>query len=174
MQNKFIVIIFGLSLVLMSFKTNQLVYIESSNEYGGFVFNEVTSEVNLYIDRRIIADLSLQKAIKMNLAYQYVPNKKSLVKAFVKAYNISLSNFAFLHRKQLCKVIFYLESADHGNLPVIYGMEAYNLLELKELKPDITTIKKELERGGMLLIDVPEGLPIIYIDSITQQNKKNL
>lgn len=157
-----------LSLVLCAFKPQRLVYIESSNRHEGFKFNESTGEVNLFIDTKVISDRVLQKQIKMYLAYQYVKNGAALEKAFIRNYKITFKKFAATHRKQISSVIYYLELSEHGNLPVIYHMEAYALLNKEELKPEITQVKQRLEKGGMLMIDVvyDDRMPVIRLDSL--------
>jgi len=46
--------------------------------------------------------------------------------------------FAKNHQREICKIIYYLQHIDHGNLLVIYGLEAYKLFEIADLKPEIS------------------------------------
>jgi hypothetical protein len=63
-----------------------------------------------------------------------------------------MSDFAKNHKWDILKIIYYLEHIDHGNLSEIYGLEAYKLFEISNLKPEISKIEQCLNKGEILKI----------------------
>lgn len=129
------------------------VYILMDKDDTSIIYNEDLKKVNLYIDQTLIPDEKLQMGIKLYIASFYVNNRNNLSADFIKMFKCSLSDFGRMHRKPISEVIYYLEHENHGNLPVVYQNDAYLLLEINELKPNITAIREKLEKSGMLLIE---------------------
>lgn len=118
----------------------------------GIEYNKIDKDVNIIISDRLIRDNLDKKAIKMYLASFFIPDKGDIHRDFKKLFNISMSDFAKNHRREICRVIYYLEHIDHGNLPVIYGLEAYKLFEISDLEPEISKIEQCLNNGKILKI----------------------
>lgn len=83
----------------------------------------------------------------------FVNNKPALIESFSACYGTSLSEFAHRHKKGISNVIYYLEHMDHGNLVMVYGRDAYKLLEINDLEPEIGLVRDSLYKDGMYLID---------------------
>lgn len=115
--------------------------------------------MNLYIDPTIIQDNKLRNGIKLYIASFFVHNKEALKRKVLKDHRVTIDAFALKNRKKISEVIYYLEHVDHGNLPLRLGRDAYNLLEIKELKPYIDYKRKLLYKNGMLLIDISADEP---------------
>lgn len=60
--------------------------------------------------------------------------------------------FAKNHQREICKIIYYLQHIDHGNLLVIDGLEAYKLFEIADLKPEISKTEQGLNNVKILKI----------------------
>jgi hypothetical protein len=155
----------------MSFVGHKLVYIEATKENDGIVYTSGTRHVNLFIDAKLVPDARLRDGIKLYLAYYLIRNKSKVTADFKRAYKTSIAKFGCQHKRQISTVIYYLEHEDHGNLPVIYKHDAYDLLAIKELKPEITIVRKKLFKSGMLQIDVPGKLE--NMEELVPEGKKD-
>lgn len=155
------------SIIILSFQEPKKVYVKTENGLTSIEYSSKDKEVNLFIDKTLVSDKTLQKAIKMYIASCFVRNKEVLKRDFIAIYKKELPIFAQKYKKEISNVIYYLEHADHGNLPLIYGREAYELLEIKELQPAIKVFKERLYQKNMYIIDIDAGeepTPIV-IDS---------
>ncbi|MFD2904382.1 hypothetical protein [Sphingobacterium anhuiense] len=153
-------------LVLLWQNQKEVYLLKDADGQIGIEYNKIDKDVNIIISDRLIRDNLDKKAIKMYLASFFIPDKGDIQRDFKKLFNISMSDFAKNQRQEICRVIYYLEHEDHGNLPLIYNHEAYKLLDIKELKPDIEEVKMKLENSGMLLIDIDADVKTKDLKSI--------
>lgn len=155
------------SIVAMFCQAPKKVYVEMERGQTTLEYNSKDKDVNLFIDRSVILDKAIQRGIKMYIASFFVKDNEILKRDFVALYKKSLPLFARQYKAEISNVIYYLEHADHGNLPLIYGRDAYGLLEVKDLQPAISVFKEQLYQQGMYLIDIDskEEPTRIVIDS---------
>ena len=142
------------SIVAVFCQAPKKVYVEKERGHTFIEYNSKDKDVNLFIDRSVISDKALQRGIKMYIASFFVKDNEVLKRDFVALYKKSLSLFAKQYKAEISNVIYYLEHADHGNLPLIYGRDAYELLEIKDLQPVISVFKEKLYKQDMYLIDI--------------------
>ncbi|MBB2950911.1 MULTISPECIES: hypothetical protein [unclassified Sphingobacterium] len=147
------ILLFIVTLFISLHQEFKKVYILMDKDDTSIIYNEDLKKVNLYIDHTLIPDEKLQMGIKLYIASFYVNNRNNLSADFIKIFQCSISDFGRMNRKPISKVIYYLEHENHGNLPFVYQNDAYLLLEINELKPNITSIREKLEKSGMLLIE---------------------
>lgn len=127
------------------------VYLESSIKKG-FVMKDNKS-VNLFISYDLIKCKKLNKAIALYLSSFYDIDCKLVFDEYLKnRFKIDRDSFVKKYKKQICKVIYYLENVEHGNLPFYYGFDAYILLENNELKPYINEVNNKLRREGKIIL----------------------
>ncbi|WP_312791654.1 hypothetical protein [Sphingobacterium sp.] len=115
-------------------------------------YNKLDKDVNIVISDRVIANKQDQKAIKMYIASFFIADNVGIQQDFKKLFQVSMSDFAKHHKREICSVIYYLEHIEHGNLPELYGLESYKLFEISELEPEISRTEKCLDKGGILKI----------------------
>lgn len=144
------------SVIVLYFQTPRLVYVCKKNAASSIFYDEKNKATNVYIDNKVVKG-KLKQGIELYIAYFFVENKDKLAEDFISKYKQSPRAFGCQHKMIISKVIYYLEHKNHGNLPLIYGREAYVLLDVEELKPAITSVKKSLENDKMYLIDIENG-----------------
>lgn len=141
------------SFLILIWQNQKEVYLlKDADGQIGIEYNKIDKDVNIIISDRLIRDNLDKKAIKMYLASFFIRDKGDIQRDFKKLFNISMSDFAKNHRREICRVIYYLEHVDHGNLPGIYGLEAYKLFEISDLEPEISKIEQCLNNGKILKI----------------------
>ncbi len=120
---------------------------------SAIVFDNSSGSVNIHIDTSVVRDAHVRECIKLYVAFFFVNNKELLLARFSAVYGLTLQVFAKRHGREICEVIYYLEHEEHGNLPIIYGRDAYRLLDIVDLTPYIQPVRKKLYGRHMLLID---------------------
>lgn len=162
-------ILISISIFWVAFTPPKKVYIEPVNNSYVVRYNAGNHSVNLFIDEKLIPSMQLRQAIKMYLAYYLLRDHKKLEADFSGRYKCGIKSFGNQHRKDISCVIYYLEHEEHGNLPHYYGMDAYDLLDISELKPEISKTKKKLD-SHMIIIDAPTNgeLKIAVPDTMTK------
>lgn len=153
------------SVIALFFQVPKQVYICKKDNISSILYDEKKG-VNIYIDNKLVKDKKLQQGIKLYIASFFVSNKEKLVEDFTILYKQSPAAFGRQHKEAISNVIYYLEHIDHGNLPLVYGREAYVLLDITELEPVITSVKTKLNSSGMYLIDIEYGDEAKDIDSV--------
>ncbi|WP_121196380.1 hypothetical protein [Mucilaginibacter gracilis] len=147
-------ILISVSFFLVAYTPPKKVYIEPVNDSYVVGYNAANQSVNLFIDAKLIPSIQLRQAIKMYVAYYLLRDHRKLEADFSSKYKSGIKSFGKQHRKDISCVIYYLEHEEHGDLPHYYGMDAYDLLDISELKPEISRTKKKLDRH-MIIIDAP-------------------
>jgi len=141
------------SILILLWQNQKEVYLlKDADGQIGIEYNKIDKDVNIIISDRLIRNNSDKKAIKMYLASFFITDKDDIQRDFKKLFKISMSDFAKNHRREICRVIYYLEHIDHGNLLVIDGLEAYKLFEIADLKPEISKTEQGLNNVKILKI----------------------
>lgn len=123
-------------------KSKKEVYVLKDAEGNvGIEYNKIDKDVNIIISDELVKNNSDRRAVKMYLASFFIRENDDLKKDFSKLFDITITDFAKNNKEQICRVIYYLEDIDHGNLPEIYGLEAYKLFKISDLKPEISKIE---------------------------------
>jgi len=139
-------------LILLWQNQKEVYLLKDADGHIGIEYNKIDKDVNIIISDKLIKDNSDRKAIKMYIASFFIKDNGDIEQDFRRLFKISMSEFAKNHQRDICKVIYYLEHIDHGNLPEIYGLEAYKLFEISDLKPEISKIEQCLNKGKILKI----------------------
>ncbi|RKO72106.1 hypothetical protein D7322_08400 [Sphingobacterium puteale] len=151
-EMKSLILISSFLILLWQNQKKEVYILKDAEGNVGIEYNKTNKDVNIIISDELVRNNSDRRAIKMYLASFFFIDNDDLKRDFRKLFNISMSGFAKNNKKQICKVIYYLEHIDHGNLPDIYGLEAYKLFEISDLKPEISTIEQCLNKGKILKI----------------------
>lgn len=149
---KSLILISSFLILLWQIQKKEVYVLKDAEGNVGIEYNKIDKDVNIVISDRLIKNNSDKKAIKMYLASFFIKDNGDLEQDFRRLFKISMSEFAKNHQRDICKVIYYLEHIDHGNLPEIYGLEAYKLFEISDLKPEIFKIEQCLNKGKILKI----------------------
>ncbi|WP_367331285.1 hypothetical protein [Sphingobacterium multivorum] len=149
---KSLILISSFLILLWQNQKKEVYVIKDAEGNVGIEYNEIDKDVNIIISDELVRNNAEKRAIKMYLGSFFVTDNDNLKRDFRKLFNISMSDFAKNHKRKICKVIYYLEHIDHGNLPEIYGLEAYKLFEISDLKPEISKIEECLNKGKILKI----------------------
>lgn len=139
-------------MILLWQNQKEVYLLKDADGHIGIEYNKIDKDVNIIISDKLIKDNSDRKAIKMYIASFFIKDNGDIEQDFRRLFKISMSEFAKNHQRDICKVIYYLEHIDHGNLPEIYGLEAYKLFEISDLKPEISKIEQCLNKGKILKI----------------------
>lgn len=139
-------------MILLWQNQKEVYLLKDADGHIGIEYNKIDKDVNIIISDKLIKDNSDRKAIKMYIASFFIKDNGDIEQDFRRLFKISMSEFAKNHQRDICKVIYYLEHIDHGNLPDIYGLEAYKLFEISDLKPEISTMEQCLNKGKILKI----------------------
>lgn len=151
-EMKSLILITSFLILLWQNQKKEVYILKDAEGNVGIEYNKTNKDVNIIISDELVRNNSDRRAIKMYLASFFIIDNDDLKRDFRKLFNISMSSFAKNNKKQICKVIYYLEHIDHGNLPDIYGLEAYKLFEISDLKPEISTMEQCLNKGKILKI----------------------
>lgn len=139
-------------ILLWQIQKKEVYVLKDAEGNVGIEYNKIDKDVNIVISDRLIKNNPDKKAIKMYLASFFITDNGDIEQDFRTLFKIPMSEFAKNHQRDICKVIYYLEHIDHGNLPEIYGLEAYKLFDISDLKPEISKIERCLNKGKILKI----------------------
>lgn len=120
--------------------------------------DSVNCKTNIFISDKIVRDKEIKTSIGLFIAYNIEKDRidsyeDKLELNLLKCSGLNTNQFIKKYKKDIVKVIYYLERFDHGDLVEFYGRDAYNLLDLDLLNPEILIVKNKLLRKGMTLID---------------------